>query len=218
MKEQDKKARALAILKVLKKTFPDAEIELNYDKSDPWQLLVVVALSAQTTDKKVNQISKALFERFKTVYDFARSSPSEIEPYIKSIGLYRNKAKNLVLAAKKVVESFGGEVPKTREELESLAGVGQKTSAVIVSNAFHIPALAVDTHVARTTRRLGLTKCTSPSKIEEELTELFGPKHLLDAHHTLIFLGRRICLAKKPRCSTCPLLPLCPQIGVTVSQ
>lgn len=218
MKVHDKKTRALTILKILENSFPDAQIELSYDHNDPWQLLVVVALSAQTTDKKVNEVSKSLFLRFKTVNEFAKASPLEIEPYIKSIGLYRNKAKNLVLAAKRVMEVYGGHIPKSRSELETLAGVGKKTSAVIVSNAFNIPALAVDTHVARIARRLDLTKSHDPDKIELELTKLFGEKHLRVAHHTLIFHGRRICFAKKPYCSICPINELCPKIGVTAFQ
>jgi len=209
-----KKAFAQTILARLKKTFPDAAIELNYKKNDPWQLLVVVALSAQTTDKKVNEISPALFTRFKTVNDFAQAQPEEVEPYIKSIGLYKNKAKNLVKAAQKVMAEFHGEIPHTRAQLETLAGVGAKTSAVIVANAFGEPALAVDTHVARVTRRLGLTKETNPDKIEEEVSKLLSKKDLILAHHTFIFHGRRICFAKKPHCSACPLNDLCPKIGV----
>src|SRR5271170_4091719 len=128
MTQISKKALAAWVLKRLIKTFPNAKIELNFKKNDPWSLLVVVALSAQTTDKKVNEISGPLFERFKTVKDFAKASPKEIEPYIKSIGLYHNKAKNLVLAAQKIMTDFNGKVPKTREALETLAGVGKKTS------------------------------------------------------------------------------------------
>jgi endonuclease III len=205
-------------LRNLGKTFPDAAIELNYRKDDPWQLLVVVALSAQTTDKKVNEISPKLFERFKAVEDFANADPKDIEPFIKSIGLYRNKAKNLVLAAKKVVEQFHGHVPRDRQSLETIAGVGRKTSAVIVANAFKTPAIAVDTHVARVSFRLGLTKNRDPNKIEADLTRLFAAKDLISAHHTFIFHGRRICLAKKPKCSICPLQTRCPRLGVTVSQ
>lgn len=209
-----KKAFAHSILTRLKKTFPHAAIELNYKKNDPWQLLVVVALSAQTTDKKVNEISPALFARFKTVKDFARAQPLDIEPYIKSIGLYKNKAKNLVKAAQKVIADFHGEIPHSRPELETLAGVGAKTSAVIVANAFGEPALAVDTHVARVAKRLGLTKETNPDKIEEDVSNLLSKKDLIVAHHTFIFHGRRICFAKKPHCSACPLNDLCPKIGV----
>jgi endonuclease III len=209
-----KKALATYVVTHLKRTFPDAKIELTYQKNDPWQLLVVVALSAQTTDKKVNEISSALFKRFKTVNDFAKALPQDIEPYIKSIGLYRNKAKNLVLAAQKVVDEFGGHIPHKREELETLAGVGKKTSAVIVANAFDEPAIAVDTHVARVAQRLGLTNETNPDKIEAELTKLISKKNLILAHHAFIFHGRRICFAKKPHCSICPLKEKCPRIGV----
>ena len=215
MMDIKKKTLANYVLTELRKTFPQAQIELDYQKDDPWQLLVVVALSAQTTDKKVNAISPALFEHFKTVNDFARAKPADIEPYIKSIGLYRNKARNLVLAAQKIVSEFDGKVPKTRKSLETLAGVGKKTSAVIVANAFNVPAIAVDTHVARVSRRLGLTDQTDPNKIEDELTALFKKKDLIDAHHTLILHGRRICIAKKPHCSICPLNKKCPRIGVT---
>lgn len=215
---KEKKTLANYILKRLKAAFPNAQIELSYDKSDPWQLLAVVALSAQSTDKQVNIISPALFARFKTVHDFAIAKPSDIEPYIKSLGLYRNKARNLVLAAQKIIEEFGGEVPRDREALETLAGVGKKTSAVIVANAFNEPAIAVDTHVSRVARRLGLTKQTDPNKIEAELSLLFPKKELLVAHHTLILHGRRICFAKKPHCSICPLNNKCPRIGVSVWQ
>ena len=218
MSLSQKKSLAKYVLTELKRTFPDAKIELNYQESDPWQLLVVVALSAQTTDKKVNLISPELFLHFKTVQDFAHAKPTDIEPFIRSIGLFRNKARNLVLAAQRIVHDFGGKVPHDRPSLETLAGVGQKTSAVIVANAFNTPAIAVDTHVARVARRLGLSSETDPNKIETELTELFAKKDRIFAHHALILLGRRICIAKKPRCSMCPLNKKCPRIGVTVWQ
>lgn len=208
------KKKADHFLKELVTAYPDAEIELDFDKKDPWQLLVVVSLSAQSTDKKVNEISPALFKQFPTVSAFAHAHPSEIEPYIRHLGLYRNKAKNLVLAAQKVLADFNGQIPKSRDELETLAGVGKKTSAVIVANAFQIPALAVDTHVARVTKRLGLTKETDPNKIEKDLTALWSKSDLLKAHHTLILHGRRICIARKPKCPLCPLNATCPKIGV----
>lgn len=218
MNSKAQKTLANFVLKQLEQTFPAAQIELKYQKNDAWQLLVVVALSAQTTDKKVNEISPALFAKFKSVKDFAIAKPQAIEPYIKSIGLYRNKAKNLVKAAQTILAEFDGQVPKERAQLETLAGVGKKTSAVIVANAFNKPAIAVDTHVARVAKRLGLTKQTDPNKIEQELTELFPKKKLIVAHHSLILLGRRICIAKKPRCSMCPLNTKCPRIGVTAFQ
>jgi endonuclease-3 len=206
------------VLHTLERTFPEARIELCYRKNDPWQLLVVVALSAQTTDRKVNEISPELFERFASVEDFAHANPQDIEPYLKSIGLFRTKAKNLVLAARKVVDEFHGHIPRERKLLETIAGVGRKTSAVIVANAFGIPAIAVDTHVARVAFRLGLTDKHDPDKIERDLTNLFASHQLISAHHTFIFHGRRICLAKKPKCSICPLASRCPKNGVVVSQ
>lgn len=213
-----KKAMAAFVIKQLKTTFPDADIELDYQRDDPWQLLVVVLLSAQTTDKKVNQISRALFERFPSVNDFARAEPRDIEPYIKSIGLYRSKASNLVKAAKKLLEDFDGIVPNDRKKLTTLAGVGNKTSAVVVSNAFNTPSFAVDTHVTRVSRRLGLTKESDPDKIELDLTKMFAEKDWIFAHHALILHGRRVCIARRPHCSTCVLLQKCPQIGVTTWQ
>lgn len=212
------KAKARNFLKKLEAIYPDARIELDYDERDPWQLLVVVSLSAQTTDKKVNTVTPALFARFKNVYDFAQAEPREVEPYIKTLGLYRNKARNLISAAKKVVEQFHGIVPRDRTLLESLAGVGKKTSAVIVSNAFNEAAIAVDTHVARVSYRLGLTKNTNPDKIEADLIKLFPQKDFLKVHITLIFHGRRICFARKPLCSTCPVNDSCPRHGVTAWQ
>ncbi|MCA9508363.1 MAG: endonuclease III [Myxococcales bacterium] len=211
------KNKALLILERLMSTYPNAHIELDYNPKDPWQLLVVVALSAQTTDKKVNQISPALFERFKSVHDFAHASPQEVEPYLKTIGLYRNKARHLVLAAQKIIQDFNGHIPKERIKLESIPGVGKKTAAVIISNAFGEPAIAVDTHVSRLAQRLGLTKEIQPDKIELALTKLFPKNFWLKAHHALIFHGRRICFARKPHCSLCPLADLCPKIGVVQS-
>lgn len=212
------KAKAKYFLNILFKTYPDARIELDYNVNDPWQLLVVVALSAQTTDKKVNLISPALFKKFKHVADFARARPEEVEPYIKTLGLYRNKAKNLVLAAQKLIKDFNGQVPSDRKLLETLPGVGQKTSAVIVSNAFDMQALAVDTHVARVAYRLGLTSSRDPAKIEAELSRLFPKNMLTKAHITLIFHGRRICFARKPHCSICPVQERCPRQGVSTWQ
>lgn len=211
------KEKAEYFLKKLVKAYPDATIELDYKKNDPWQLLVVVSLSAQSTDKKVNEISPALFKKFGSIEAFAKAKPETIEPYIKHLGLYRNKAKNLVLAAQKIIADFSGHVPKSREELLTLAGVGKKTSAVIAANAFGTPALAVDTHVARVTRRLGLTKEIDPNKIESALTKLWSKSELLKAHHTLILHGRRICVARRPKCEICPVNDVCPKIGVVHS-
>jgi len=218
MKSSDLKKKALYFLDILINSYPDARIELNYNKKDAWELLVVVALSAQTTDRSVNLVSPALFKKFKNIQAFAKATPEQIEPYIKSLGLYRNKAKNLVLAAQKIINDFDSQIPQNRDLLETIPGVGKKTAAVIIANAFNIQAIAVDTHVARVAYRLGLTKSRAPAKIESELSELFPKNMLTKAHITLIFHGRRVCIARKPHCSICPVQEACPRVGVTVWQ
>jgi endonuclease III len=209
------RTRALRILDGLVARFPDAHCELDHD--GPWQLLVAVVLSAQATDVSVNKVTPALFAAFPTPQAFAVVEPAAVEPFIKSIGLYRNKAKNIVAAARRVVDDFGGVVPSAREDLESLPGVGSKSAAVIIANCFGVPAIAVDTHVGRVSRRLGLTKQTDPDRVEAELTALWPRDRLLQAHHTLIFQGRRICDARKPRCSECPVERDCKKVDVDVS-
>ncbi len=211
------KIEALAILDALSKRFPGAKIELHYHVGDPWTLLVAVCLSAQTTDVAVNKVTPALFARFPTAQAFALAKFEEVEPYIKTLGLFRNKAKNLVKAGQIVMERFHGQLPKAREDLESIPGVGAKSAAVIIANAFGVPAIAVDTHVMRIAQRAGLTKQTDPSKIEKDLTALLPQDRLLEAHHTFIWHGRRICFARQPLCSECPVRDICPRIGVKAS-
>ena len=206
------RARALRILAGLCARVPDARCELDHD--GPWQLLVAVVLSAQATDVSVNKVTPALFAAFPTVAAFANAEPAAVEPFIKSIGLYRNKAKNVVAAARRIVDAFNGIVPAAREDLETLPGVGSKSAAVLIANCCDVPAIAVDTHVGRVARRLGLTKHTDPDKVEVELTALWPKDRLLQAHHTLIFQGRRICDARKPRCSECPVVAECKQVGI----
>ncbi len=208
---QSLKKFATYCLSILQKSFPDAHIELSYNKQDPWQLLVAVCLSAQSTDKKVNEVTPALFNKFKTINNFANADVLDLEAHIKILGLYKNKAKNLKLAAQQILTKFNGQVPNNRADLETLAGVGKKSSAVIVANAFNIPAIAVDTHVARISQRLGLSQNTNPDKIEEDLSRLWPSNLWLSAHHTLIFHGRRICFARKPNCLGCPLNNVCPK-------
>jgi endonuclease III len=203
---------ALQVLDALVAHWPDAHCELNHRSA--WELVVAVSLSAQTTDIAVNKVTPPLFARFPTVHAFADASPHDVEPYIRTIGLYRNKAKNVVAAARHVRDVFGGTVPSQRAQLESLPGVGKKTAAVIVANCFGEPAIAVDTHVGRVARRIGLTKHEDPDKVEQELTSLWPRERLLQAHHTLIFQGRYLCDARKPVCSSCPLSDSCPRIGV----
>lgn len=209
--------RALYFLDTLSTHFPNARIELDYDFRDPWQLLVAVVLSAQSTDVGVNKVTPRLFEQFPSVQDFARAEADEIEPFIRSLGFFRNKAKSLAGAARKVVSEFGGKLPESREALESIPGVGPKSAAVIIANVFGEPAIAVDTHVGRIARRLGLTKHSDPNKVEADLTALWPKARLLEAHHVLIWHGRRICHARKPLCSTCPVESKCPKVGVTSS-
>jgi len=208
---------ALYFLNKISARFADAQIELDYDKKDPFTLLVAVMLSAQTTDVNVNKATPKLFAKFKDVYAFARAKPEELEPYVRSLGFFRNKAKAVCAAAHRIVEEFDGKVPSDRAILETLPGVGSKTAAVVVANVFGQPAIAVDTHVARISQRLGLTKQKNPDKIEAELTRLFPNARLLEAHHAFIWHGRRICKARKPLCSECPVQERCPKIGVTIS-
>jgi endonuclease III len=207
-------AHATAILDALRDRFPEAKIELDFAPHDPWQLLVAVVLSAQATDVSVNKVTPALFHAFPDVHAFARATQADVEPFIKSIGLFRNKAKNLVAAARKIEALHGGRVPSARALLEELPGVGSKSAAVIVANCFGEPAIAVDTHVGRVTRRLGLTKHTDPDKVEADLTALLPRARLLEAHHTFIWHGRRICHARKPDCETCPVASVCLRVGV----
>ena len=214
MPTSSQRERALRILDGLAAHFPEAKIELDYQAGDPWQLLVAVVLSAQSTDVGVNKVTPALFAALPDVHAFARSAPTEVERYIKTLGLFRNKAKSLVGAAQAIVGKHGGLVPRARAALEELPGVGKKSAAVIVANAFGEPAIAVDTHVGRVTRRLGLTKHDDPWKVEQDLTALLPRERLLEAHHTLIWHGRRICHARKPACAECPVEKWCHKVGV----
>lgn len=209
------KLRALSILDALTERFPGAKIELDYAPAEPWQLLVAVVLSAQATDVSVNKVTPALFAAFPSVEHFARATPADVEPYIRSIGLFRNKAKNIVAAAQQIVTRHGGRVPSARALLEELPGVGAKSAAVIVANCFGEPAIAVDTHVGRVTRRLGMTKNVDPNKVEADLTALLPRDRLLEAHHTFIWHGRRICHARKPDCAACPLEASCPRVDIS---
>ncbi len=209
--------RALRILDGLAERFPEATIELDYRAGDPWQLLVAVVLSAQSTDAGVNKVTPALFAALPDVRAFAAATPEDVEGYIRTLGLFRNKAKSLVGAARAIVTRHGGQVPHERALLEELPGVGGKSAAVIVANAFGEPAIAVDTHVGRVTRRLGLTSNDDPAKVEADLTALLPRARLLEAHHTFIWHGRRICHARRPSCDECPVERWCKKVGVTAT-
>ena len=196
------------ILETLDQMFPNATVELNHNNH--FELLIAVVLSAQTTDVAVNKVTPALFTKYPTPYDLAKADEKDIENYIKTIGLYRNKAKNIKALSNQLVELFEGKVPSTREDLESLPGVGRKTANVVLSNAFYIPALAVDTHVARVSQRLGFAKFgDSVLTIENKLMKKIPKDKWQQAHHQFIFFGRYHCLARNPKCNECPLFDVC---------
>ena len=189
--------------------FPEPETELHY--KDPYSLLVAVVLSAQCTDKRVNLVTPALLERFPTPEALALVSSEEVLPFIKSVSYPNNKAKHLAGLGRMLVENFGGQVPATMEELQMLPGVGRKTANVIMSVIFNQPAMAVDTHVFRVSRRLGLAPmtATTPLAVEKQLMQHIDPALVPRAHHWLILHGRYVCLARKPACTRCPLLEAC---------
>ena len=196
------------ISKTLNEMFPHAKVELNYGNT--FELLVAVVLSAQTTDISVNRITPKLFSMYPTPKDLKDAPLESIESIIHSIGLYRNKAKNIKELARVIDETYQGIVPHKRDDLESLPGVGRKTTNVVLSNAFNIPAFAVDTHVMRISIRLGLAKKgDSVLEIEKKLMRKFPKSEWLRLHHQMIFFGRYHCLAKNPKCYQCPLYDLC---------
>ena len=201
------KARTKKIAEILKETYPDAQCELNF--KTPFQLLVATILSAQTTDKKVNEVTETLFKDSPDVDSFLKLTNDELEERIKQIGLYRNKSKNLILMVRQLKENFNGEVPKTMEGIMSLAGAGRKTANVVLSNAFGIPSIAVDTHVFRVSNRLGLADSDNVLEVEKQLQKEFPKKEWTLMHHVLIFHGRRCCTARNPKCSQCPVNYLC---------
>ncbi|ALP89396.1 endonuclease III [Clostridium butyricum] len=201
------KARTKKIVEILKETYPDAKCELNYET--PLQLLVATVLSAQTTDKKVNEVTKELFKDYPDLDAFLEITNDELEERIKQIGLYRNKSKNLILMFRQIKEKFNGEVPKTMEGITSLAGAGRKTANVVLSNAFGVPSIAVDTHVFRVSNRLGLAESDKVLEVEKQLQKELPKKEWTLMHHLLIFHGRRCCTARNPKCEECPLSHIC---------
>ncbi|HEY6169978.1 MAG TPA: endonuclease III [Verrucomicrobiae bacterium] len=202
-------SRAQKIIAGLKKTYPDAHCELNF--SNPLELLIATILSAQCTDKRVNIVTAELFKKCRTAKDYAEAPLAKLEETIKSIGFFRNKAKNIQACCRALAEKHGGEVPRTMEELHALDGVGRKTANVVLGNAFNINVgVVVDTHVARLSERLGLTKQKDPVKIEQELMKLVPQKDWTLFSHWLIWHGRRRCVARNPDCSHCEIARLCP--------
>ena len=197
----------IKVLDILEKTYPDAECALNH--KNVYELIVAVALSAQTTDKSVNQVSPALFERYPDAEALAAAEPSEVEEYIKRIGMYRTKAKNIVAMAQKICCDFGGKVPNDYDSLISLPGVGRKTANVVLAVGFGQQRIAVDTHVFRVANRLGLADEKDVLKTELSLMERVPEERWSRTHHSLIFHGRQCCDARKPKCDSCPVNIYC---------
>lgn len=188
--------------------FPEAECELVH--KNPFELLIAVVLSAQCTDALVNKVTPHLFAKYQTPEDYVQVEVEELQQDIRSIGLYRNKAKNIKKLAASLIEDFNGVVPETRDELESLAGVGRKTANVVTSVAFGVPAIAVDTHVERVSKRLGICRWKdNVRQVEETLQKKIKQEDWSVAHHRLIFFGRYHCKAQSPRCTSCPLASMC---------
>ncbi|MCK4623897.1 MAG: endonuclease III [Phycisphaerae bacterium] len=207
----DKKKRTAKIRASLKKIHPDAKTALHH--RNPLQLLVATILSAQCTDVRVNIVTKDLFKKYKSAGDFAKARQEVFEQEIRTTGFYRNKAKNIIAAAKKLIDDFGGKVPDNMEDLISLPGVARKTANVVLGNAFgKNEGIAVDTHVRRLSQRLGLSKQKDPVKIEKDLMKLVSRKDWAIFSHLLIFHGRRVCTARKPDCDECRISKICPSV------
>ncbi|MGQ0694691.1 MAG: endonuclease III [Nitrospiraceae bacterium] len=199
--------RPSRITAILHRTMPVAEVELTH--RSPWELLVATILSAQCTDQRVNQVTPALFKRYRSPLEFAQAKPAELESLIKSTGFYKNKAKSLMGCGRAIAERFNGRVPSTMEELTSIPGVGRKTANVIMGMAFNKPAVVVDTHVKRVANRLGLTRSDNPERIESDLQRTFPQEQWTEVSQRLLLHGRYVCLARTPKCGSCALNKLC---------
>ena len=202
-----KKQRALEIIELLKREYPDVKCALTYQK--PHELLVAVRLSAQCTDKRVNLVTPALFERFQSIEDFAEAKVEEVEEHIKSCGLFHTKAKDIVEMCRMLRDVYGGEVPDTIEELVKLPGVGRKTANLIVGDLYGKPAVVCDTHVIRLTNRLGLSKGKDAAQVEKQLREVIPTDEGLMLCHRLVWHGRLVCGARSPSCGNCVLKEIC---------
>lgn len=207
MTENNTGKRVERILRALRQSRPSANVELNY--RSPWELLVATILSAQCTDQRVNQVTPALFERYRRPADYARADRAELEAMIRSTGFYKSKTNHLIECAKAVAERFGGEVPRTMDELTTLPGVGRKTANVILGNAFGQPAVVVDTHVKRVAARLGLTMSRDPDRIEQDLQRVIPKPQWTEGSQQLLLHGRYVCLARKPKCGECVIYNHC---------
>lgn len=215
---QLKKLKAVAghVIKAMRKLYPDADCELRHENA--LQLLVATILSAQCTDKLVNRVTETLFQRYRSAEDFASADPATFEQEIRSTGFYHNKAKSIIEGCKTIVSDFGGEVPNTMDEMLTLPGVARKTANVVLGTAFRkATGVVVDTHVKRLANRIGLSKQKLPEKIERDLMEVFPEKDWIFMGHALIWHGRRVCDAKKPRCRECAIKKVCEKNEVKAS-
>ena len=204
-----KKQRVEKILELLDEHYGTEKI-CYLDHENPWQLLIAVILSAQCTDARVNIVTGPLFERYPSAGALADADVSEVENLIHSVGFYKNKARNIILASRKIVQDFGGEVPENLEELITLPGVGRKTANVIRGNIYDEPSIVVDTHVKRISNKLGFTKETDPEKVEYALMKVLPKDHWIMYNIQIITLGRQICIARRPKCGECFLKEYCP--------
>lgn len=207
MRKRLTKNEKLEAIELLNATYPDAKAELNY--TTPFELLIATILSAQCTDVRVNIVTETLFKTLKQPSDYVELGEAELGERIKTCGLYKSKSKNIILACQRLIDVYGGEVPRSIEEMTTLAGVGKKTANVVASNAFDIPAIAVDTHVFRVSNRIGLVDETTVEKTEEVLMQVIPREQWTKMHHVLIFHGRRCCRARKPDCETCSVEHIC---------
>ena len=202
------KRDAMAIYRILKKEYPSVKCELDF--KTPYQLLVATVLSAQCTDKRVNEVTPELFKKFGTPQKMSTAKQKDIERIIKSAGFFRVKAKNIKGLSKEIVNEYQGKVPNNLGDLVKLPGVGRKTANVVLGHAFGIPGITVDTHFGRLSRRFGWTKSTDPVKVEFEVQKLIPEREWTNLSQRLIWHGRRICTARKPKCGICPIAKLCP--------
>lgn len=209
----DKKAQAARVVRQLKADYPDARCALRH--KSPFELLVATILSAQCTDERVNKVTPEVFRRWPTAAEMARAPLDELETVIQSTGFFRNKAKSIKAASEAIMERHHGQVPREMEAMVALPGVGRKTANVVLGTAYGLATgVVVDTHVARLSRRLGLTEHSDPTKIEQDLMEIVPKREWVDFAHRLIHHGRRICTARNPKCTECSMKGFCPKIGV----
>jgi len=202
-----KKERADIAVGALKKLYPSVSCTLEYDS--PLHLLIATQLAAQCTDARVNIVTKTLFEKYPDAVSFANADYDELCEDIRPTGFFRNKAKNIISCCRKIISDYGGEVPDTMEELLTLAGTGRKTANLILGDIFGKPAVVVDTHCTRLSKRIGLTENSAPEKIEADLKKLIAPEEQLDFCHRLVAHGRAVCTARSPKCGECPLCGIC---------